>query len=164
MTLYEIDEAIRELIEGAVDPETGELLIDDSVLDALQMERDKKVENLALYIKNLSSDINELRQEEKNLAARRRAAEQKAERLKRYLSDALNGEKFSTSKVACTFRNTTAIEVAPGFAEWAWDNKRLNLLRTKPPEPDKAAIKQAISDGEVIPFAEIVTRQSLSIK
>ena len=55
MTLYEIDKAIQEALEGAVDPESG-AIIDDELLaayDQLRMDRDQKVENIGLYIKNL---------------------------------------------------------------------------------------------------------------
>ena len=47
MTLYEIDNAILECI----DLETGEI-IDTDKLDALQLERETKIENVALWIKD----------------------------------------------------------------------------------------------------------------
>ena len=96
MNLYEIDRQIQELIENSVDPETGELTLDPAALDALQMEREAKIENLACYVKNLTADAKAIKAEEQALSERRKAAENKAERLKRYLSDALEGEKFST--------------------------------------------------------------------
>ena len=49
MTLYEINEAIRNAIELGFDPETGEIL-DASALEQLQMDRDEKIENICLYI------------------------------------------------------------------------------------------------------------------
>ena len=50
-TLYEIDEEILD----CVDQETGEI-IDPEKLAQLQMDFDKKVEGIALWIKNLLSD------------------------------------------------------------------------------------------------------------
>lgn len=54
MTLYEIDKSIEALV-NAVDPDTGEITVDNDALDALLMERDTKVENIACCIKNLSA-------------------------------------------------------------------------------------------------------------
>ena len=51
MTLYEIDAAMQECI----DPETGE--VDAERIEALAMERDKKIENIALWIINIKADI-----------------------------------------------------------------------------------------------------------
>jgi hypothetical protein len=51
MTLYEIDDAIL----ACVDPETGEI-INPEALTALQMEREKKLENVALWVKDLKAE------------------------------------------------------------------------------------------------------------
>ena len=50
-TLFEIDQAIL----ATIDFETGEIL-DTDALEALQMEREAKLENIALWVKNLMSD------------------------------------------------------------------------------------------------------------
>ena len=52
--LFEIDRAIMDAMEKCIAPETGE--IDGEIyteLEALQMERTKKIENIACWIKNL---------------------------------------------------------------------------------------------------------------
>ena len=51
MKLYEIDEQIL----GCIDAETGEI-IDADMLNALQIERDAKIENVALWIKDLKAE------------------------------------------------------------------------------------------------------------
>ncbi len=163
MNLYEIDRQIQEIIESGVDPETGELTLDPEALDALQMERDAKIENLACYIKNLTADAKAIRVEEQALAERRRSAENKAERLKRYLSDALAGEKFSTSRVAISWRKTSAVQVDE--AAFLADTNNWNLgLYTMEPKISKTAIKEAISKGRVVSGAELVSGMSMSIK
>lgn len=60
MKLYEIDEEIL----ACVDSESGEIL-DVERFAALQMERDTKIENVALWIKNLKSDLVALEAERK---------------------------------------------------------------------------------------------------
>ena len=58
MTLYEIDGAIREVIENGIsfDPETGEVLFEDGDLDQLQIDLEKKIENIGLFVKNLRAE------------------------------------------------------------------------------------------------------------
>ena len=51
MKLYEIDEQIL----NCIDAETGEI-IDADMLNALQMERDAKIEGVALWIKDLKAE------------------------------------------------------------------------------------------------------------
>lgn len=162
MTLYEIDEEIQELL-SEVDPETGELITDYAALDALLMEREAKIENIVLFIKNLSSDVRELKAEEATLAERRKKAEKKAERLREYVSHALGGEKFQTPRCCVSFRKSTALELGEGFTEWAKEHAD-TLLRYKEPEPDKAAIKAALAEGALIPDAKLVQNTTMTIK
>ena len=77
MNLYEIDAAITAL----VDPETGEVS-DFDAFDRLSMARDQKIENIALYYKNLVADAAAYKAEKLAFADRQKAAENKAQRLK----------------------------------------------------------------------------------
>jgi len=49
-----------------------------------------------------------------------------------------------------------AVTLLPDFMPWAEQTGRRDLLRFKPPEPDKTAIKAAIKGGEAVPGAAIV--------
>lgn len=162
MTLYEIDAGIQELL-SETDPETGELITDYEALDALLMEREAKIENIVLFIKNLSSDARELKAEEAALAERRKKAEKKAERLREYVSHALGGERFQTPRCCVSFRKSTALELGEGFTEWAKEHAD-TLLRYKEPEPDKTAIKAALAGGAEIPDAKLVQNTTMTIK
>ena len=73
-SLYEIDNAIMECI----DPETGEI-IDAERLTALQMERDKKIEGVACWVKNLDADAAAYKAEKDAFAARQAKAEKLAD-------------------------------------------------------------------------------------
>jgi len=164
MNLYEIDQAISAMIENSVDPETGELVLNEDALNDLQMERDAKVENLALYIKNLKAEAIAIKAEEDALAKRRQSAEKKAARLTEYLKDALDGEKFSTAKVAVTFRSSQSVELEKDFLLWATKTNNDNLLRYKDPEPNKVAIKALLAEGGYVPYAKLVTTTSMTVK
>lgn len=164
MNIYEIDAAIEELIANSTDPETGELVLDEQQLDELQMERSAKVENIALYIKNAAALADDIKAEEKALAERRKAVENKIDRLKSYLDYALGGEKFQTARVACSYRRSESVELSDEFIPWA-SIARPGLVKMKVEEvPDKAKIKELLKSGETVPFAQIVEKRNIQIK
>lgn len=153
MTLYEIDEAIL----GCIDQESGEI-IDGEKLDALQIERDEKLEGVALWIKDLKAEAEALKAEKQAFAERQKAAENKAESLKKWLSDALAGEKFKTTKVAVSFRKTQSVQVSD---IWELEEK---FVKVPEPTADKAAIKAAIKAGEDVKGAVLIDSVSISVK
>ena len=163
MTLYEIDKSIEALV-NAVDPDTGEITVDNEALDALLMERDAKVENIACCIKNLTADAKALKEEETVLSDRRKTTEKKVERLKDYLTYALQGEKFQTAKCAVSFRKSSAVVVDDCFGEWAQTSGNEELLRYKEPEVNKTAVKERLTGGEAFDFARLVQNTSITIK
>jgi hypothetical protein len=153
MKLYEIDEAIL----ACIDQETGEI-IDPEQLDALQIERETKLENVALWIKDLTAEAAALKAEKQAFAERQKAAETKAESLKNWLSHALAGEKFKTTRVAVSFRKTKSVQVSD---IWALDE---SFIKYAEPTADKAAIKKAIEAGQEVNGATLVESLSLSVK
>lgn len=158
MSIYEIDDSILSL----VDMETGEIE-DEKRYDELQMERTQKVENIACYFKNLVAEAKAMKEEETNLAQRRKAVENKAKRIKNILAYALKGDKFESPKVRCSYRKANSVQVDDSFIDWAREHAD-DLLTYKEPTPNRAAIKAALADGREIEHAEIVTNESLQVK
>ena len=148
MNLYEISEAIETAFNLAVDPETGEVNEDQMyLLEMLEMERDKKVENIACLIKKLRADAVAYKTEKDAFAKRQQQAERKAESLSRYLETALNGEKFSSERCSISFRKTNKIVLDEGMTVYDIDT---HFLRMKEPELDKTAIKKALAEGLIV--------------
>jgi hypothetical protein len=160
-SLYEIEQAML----ACVDMETGEV-IDAAQLDALQMERTAKLESVALWIKNLESDVEAYKAEMESFAARRKAAERKIEGLKDYLANALGGEKFSTAKCAVGFRKSQSVDIKDEqfFVTWAMFNDRDDLITKKEPVPNRTAIKQALKEGFTLADVALVEKLNISIK
>lgn len=159
MSIYDIDAAIVQLI----DMETGEIS-DEQAFDALQMERDTKVENIGLYYKDCLAEAKAIKDEEAALAARRKTVENKAERLKNLLVYALHGEKFSTPRLKVSYRKSQTVELADGFTAWAEKNAP-DLLTYSEPKPSKTAVKEAIKAGSVPDdLATIETHENISVK
>lgn len=156
-SLYEIDNAIASF-EFEIDEETGEILNFDE-LDNLKMAREQKCENIALYYKNVAAEAEMVKAEAKNLTERQKRLENKAENLKKYLAYALQGEKFSTSKVAVSYRKSESVKIDDDYAipdKWC----ELSVLK----KPNKKLIKDALKKGEHIDGAELIEKQNINIK
>lgn len=158
MTLYEIDQNIMSLLN-----EDGEIT-DPEAFDALQITRSEKLEGIACWIKNLNADIKAIKDEEERLKERRIHLVNKVSSLSGYLEHALNGEKFSTPRVAISYRTSSAVEITDNvaFVDWA-KSYDPSLLYIKA-EPNKTAIKNALNGGMEIPLAQIVERKSMQVK
>ena len=153
MKLYEIDQAIMDCI----DMETGEI-INEELLNSLQMERDVKIENVVLWIKELKAEAEALKAEKIAFAERQKVAENKVESLKNYLAYALKGQAFKSTKAVVSFKKTQQVDVPDIYA---LDE---NFLRYKEPEADKTAIKEAIKAGQTVKGATLIENTSVIIK
>ena len=163
MKLYDINAEIARLLDEGTDPETGELLIDPAEIEALEMEREKKLEYLALEYKNLTAEASAIKAESDELIKRYKAVSNRAGRLKEFLSGVLAGDKFATPRVSCGWRKSSAVEV-DDTAFFPWAGEHPEFLRVKPPEVDKKSVGDALKRGEYIPGAVIVERLSLIIR
>ena len=158
MTLYQINQKLRDAVEYGCDPETGEI-IDIAALEELEMARDEKIENLALFIKDLKAEAAAIKAEKAALDTREKSAIRKAESLTTYLQQELAGAKFKTSKCAISYRKTQAVQIT--------DQDKipdLYIRRKIVEEPDKVAIKEALKAGGEIAGAYLEERQSMTIK
>lgn len=153
MKLYEIDKAILE----CVDQETGEI-IDTEKLSELQMQKDTKVENIALWIKDLLAEADAIKNEKNKLAERQKTAENKATSLKKYLEYVLSGDKFKTPKVSISYRKSESVTILNGC------EIPKKYLKYSEPTIDKLSIKKAIKDGEKVPGVELTINQNIQIK
>lgn len=161
MNLYEIDKAILDCL----DLETGEVL-DPEALEALQMERDAKIENVALWVKNLTAEAAALKAEKDAFEKRQKAAERKAESLKRWLSSALGGQKFSTDRCAVTFRKSDAVIIDDMDMLTCWLVKTGNedWISYGDPRVNKTELKKVLKNGLELDSAHLEERQNITIK
>lgn len=159
MNIYEIDNAILECI----DLETGEI-VDTDRLEALKMGREAKIENVALWIKELKAEAEAIKAEKLALAERQKVAENKAESLKKWLAWVLDGQKFSTARCAVSFRRSEAVDITPEGLIELMKGGHDELLKYSDPEPNKTAIKQAIKDGLNVKGVQLVQNISTIIK
>lgn len=167
--LYEINWDIDKLLatdfqadEELVDTATGEIFNLKDRLDELEIDQKTKFDNLGCYIKNLTSDIEAIKVEEKALAERRRVKENKLKNLKQYLTDTLQSagyNKFETPRCALSFRKSDGIEIADGTE---LDEQYLNIKEVR--EPNKTLLKEALKSGVSIDGVSLVERLNLQVK
>ena len=153
MKLYEINENIL----ACVDSETGEI-IEPKKLNDLQIAKNAKFENLALWYNDLISEAEALKAEKEAFAAREKVAKNRAESIKNYLSFALQGEDFKTTKCVVSFRKSekTIVDDIGELPE--------EYLTIAEPKANLTEIKKAIKNGEEIKGAHIEETHNIQIK
>lgn len=153
MTLYEINEAIM----ACIDFETGEV-VDEIALEELQMQRDEKLENVGLWIKNLEAETKMISDEIDSLSARKMSKKTKVESLKNYLASALEGQKFETPKLSVSWRKSESVNIYEGAI------LPDEYLVPVDPRPDKTLLKKALKDGAEICGVELISKNNIQIK
>jgi hypothetical protein len=165
MNIYQIDSQITAVIEASIDPETGELLDITEQLEALQMAREKKIENIALYRKNEAAMVADIAAEIKALTERKKRHEAAVERMDKLLGYATGGIKFESANCLVKFTSSvsTGIEDEASFISWAEANNA-GLLTFAAPKPNKTEIKKALNDGQEIPYCSLKEHQNIQVK
>ena len=169
MTLYDIDAQIAALDGSAeddmlIDEETGELVSVAQALDALRMEREAKLENVACWVKNLSAEADAIREEENRLVKRRKAAETKAANLKSWLLAAMTREDGTTDKLktgrvmVSVKRNPPSTVVDEALLPSTYKVAKITY------QANKELIKRELLSGGDVPGAHLEYGRSVVIK
>ena len=129
MNLYDINDKLYYLIEEGFDNESGEILSEDDLFKAINettIELDKKIDNIGVYIKNLESEIEAIKEEKKKLSARQKTKENKINSLKKYLdgyfrysqanyfedeTGKIKFHKFESPRCVISYRKSDNVEI-----------------------------------------------------
>ena len=153
MKLYEINEALM----NCIDEDTGEIT-DLGSYEALNIEREDKLENIALWVKNLTADVQAYKAEKAAFAEKQARAEKKIESLKALLERELDGQPLKRSRVDVTFRRSESVIINDVYALPA------EYQHYSEPTADKKAIKDALKAGQEVPGAELESKLNMMIK
>ena len=152
--------AAEKLAELDLDAET---IVD--TLEGLSGDLETKAQNVAFFARNLESTAAAIKQAEADMAARRKAMENRADGLKRYVFESM--KLAGIEKIECPhFRlsiknNPAAVEIfEPGLVPASF----MRTPEPPPPAPDKTAIKEALKAGQDVPGARLTSSQRLEIK
>ena len=158
MTLYEIDKDIQVLIN-----EDGEIE-DIERFDALVMERNKKIENVGCWVKNLTAEVAAMKEEKKRLEDRIKSKDRMIDSLEWWLDKALDGQKFESPRVAISYRKSKAVEIQDEAVFKAWAKDYAPALLKVTYTIDKTGVKNYVAGGAECPCAVIAERQSMQVK
>ena len=161
MSLYHIDQELENLIDW----ETGEVL-DFDAFEKLQMARDAKIDGIACWTKNLAAEAKAIREEELELADRRKKLEKKRERLLDYLDRALDGKPYQSARCAITYRKSTPVEITNmnKLVQWCIDNGYGDKVQYATPTVGKSDIAPLLKAGVEVDGAEIATKWNIGVK
>ena len=129
-------------------------------LDGIEQELEIKAESIAVHIKELNAEAEQLKAEEKSLKKRRLAKEFQSDKLKEYLICCMNiagCKKIDRPKALVSVRtNAESVCIADekAFIGWAMQNND-SLLKYSEPEVKKTEVKNLLKSGEKVPYATL---------
>lgn len=164
--LHEIPEAIEILSNMMCDPETGEILTEEETneqLEALSMEFDKKMEYLCKLAINESAEAEMLKKHKLDIEKRQKAAENKVKRLKSYIKNALQNNKFKSADglVSVSYRTTKDKVMIDDLASIPDTFFKIQYTESN---LSKTVIKEAIKGGADVPGVHLEDSVSVIIK
>ena len=162
MKIYEIPSTLRDLLDRLdADPDTGE--VDGEALAAYaeyNAAAAEKLEGTACYVRELKAEADAIKAEEERLAKRRKALENKSERLKNYMQPALEAMGGKVKGVMASVRIGKSQAVTVFDLDALPDAFKRVVTKV---DPDKVALKKALKAGEDIPGAALEDRHSVVI-
>lgn len=162
MQLYKIVKSIQKVFEtptgDVIDSETGEVF-NKKYLDNLRIAKNRKIENIACWIKNLQAEIEAYKKEEESFRLRRKQAENRIENLKWYLTEWIPGEKIETPRAKISWRKSEVVNILDeNLIPSGYKSQKITEVI------DKKEIKKAIKSGMVVAGADIKVNQNIQIK
>jgi hypothetical protein len=153
-----------EMVDSGELPEEAVLDTLDSITGGIE----EKLDNIACIYKQTMYEAAMMKAEEASMRARRKAKENAAERLKAYMSSAMQAvdlSKIETARNRLSFRKSEKVtfEDEESFIQWAQEYNP-DLLTYKTPEPNKTVIKKILSGGQPIEGCRIEPCMNLQIK
>lgn len=162
MQLYKIVKSIQKVFEtptgDVIDSETGEVF-NKKYLDNLRIAKNRKIENIACWIKNLQAEIEAYKKEEENFRIRRKQAENRIENLKWYLTEWIPGEKIETPRAKISWRKSEVVNILDeNLIPSGYKSQKITEII------DKKEIKRAMRSGVVVAGADIQVKENIQIK
>ena len=161
MTLYELTDNYRNLLEMAQNPDIDEQAIKDT-LEAIQGDIEEKADGYAKVIKELDGETDKLTAEIKRLTDRKNTIQNNIAYMKQSLTSAMTvtgNTKFRTDLFSFNIqKNPPALVVD--------DEKAIPQEYLIPQEPkvDKKAIIDFLKNGNKVPYAHIEQSEGVRIR
>lgn len=161
LSLYEITTDLRNLLDNAFDPDTGEAL---PIFEETRALWGSKATGVCAYILNTEAEAVAAKFALERVKAMQEAAVRKAERLRAYLAENMKATGISEIKgIGFTAKLYPDRDESVEIEEGAKFPAEL-CSEPKDPPPSKSKIKAAILAGQPIAGARIVRRDRLTLK
>ena len=162
--LYEIAHQYREAAETLADLDLDEQTLADT-LESMSGDLEVKAQNVVMFTRNLEATAAAIKDAESQMAARRKALENRAAGLRRYVLESM--QMAGVQKIECPWfklsvlENPAAVDIfEPGLVP----SEYMTQPAPPPPAPNKTAIKAAIAGGAEVPGARLTHGTRLDIK
>lgn len=158
MLLYELSEIETQILEQ-LESEEG---IDKTLYESLKLDEEEKIVSCAKVYRQILSDVQVCKDEEKRLSERKKKLENSAERLKGLMFDGMkmtDAKKIHRPEFDIAIRkNPPSLQIAP--------DARIPDEYYKPQAPvlDKALLKDDVKSGLFIDGVQLVQVERLEIK
>lgn len=147
----------EDLMSMCIDVDTGEF--DEAMFEGLRIERDKKIENIALWVLEDETMAKNIKEQENKLKERREILEQRIEKRKEFLRYIAEGKKLKTDRVTVSYRTSKAVKIT---------NEEIIPIKYKTVKTtvsvSKDDIKKDLQAGKTVEGAELETRISTIVK
>lgn len=164
LSLYQIAIEHRSMVARLMETQDDACAIADTI-EAESYPLEVKAQNVAYAVKNLEATAAAIKAAEQEMAARRKAIENRAMHLKEYAKTCM--EIAGVSKIDCPHfalsirANPAAVDV---FEPALIPAEFMRQPEPPPASPDKTAIKEAIKAGRDVPGAQLSQGTRLDIK
>jgi hypothetical protein len=161
LSLYTMAKEYESAFLALIDSDIPEDAINDT-LEGLEGELTIKATNVAAFVLNLEAEAEKIKQVEQRIAARRKAYENKAARIRTYLKE--NMERAGIKKIEALDGSFSATLTAPRESVVVADENSLpdEYFRTVM-SADKMAIGAALRSGKEVPGAHLEYNAGLRI-
>ena len=147
----------EDLMSMCIDADTGEF--DEAMFEGLKIERDRKIENIALWVLEDEAMAKSIKEQENKLKERREILEQRIEKRKEFLRYISEGKKLKTDRVTVSYRTSKAVKIT---------NEEIIPIKYKTVKTavsvSKDDIKKDLQAGKTVEGAELETRISTLVK
>jgi hypothetical protein len=164
MNMYELALAYRNDAEKLADLDLPPEAIEDT-LEAMTGDLEVKAQNTIMLARNLEATAAAIKEAEAQMAARRKALENRASRIRDWVL--ANMMVAGIQKIECPYfklsvrDNPAAVEVyEPGLIPAEF----MRQPEPPPATPDKTAIKEALKAGQEVPGCKLTVGKRLDIK
>lgn len=164
ITLYHLADEFLVASQKLADLDLDEQTVADT-LEGLQGELEVKATNVAMFARNLEATAEQIKQAESAMAARRRAIENRANRVREYLK--VNMERTGVTKIESPYFKIAVRDNPPAVVidmESQIPEGFMRLPEPPPLVPNKKLIAEAIKSGLHVPGAHLESSKRLEIK